>query len=87
MVMNYIDKVFILAIVLHGFNRVSQRFKDTNKVLLYGSIATFLSTILLFYAGYYFGIWCYDKDEQKRMFWHSFLHVLSSVGHHMIVFM
>jgi len=80
-----IDKVFIYLIVLYGGSLFLIK-RPTMSWLLQGLIIqTFLATIYLYTYGYYTGSYCYDSDEETSHLYHSLLHTLSSVGHHMIV--
>ena len=47
-------------------------------------ILTFLATIYLYSYGYAKQIYCFDKNQEREMMFHSGLHIISSIGHHLI---
>jgi hypothetical protein len=77
-----LDKITILMVVLYG----GIYFLMKKKRLIHSLIAifTFFMTIFLFYYGYLTENYCYGEYSD---FYHSFLHILSSVGHLAVLFM
>jgi hypothetical protein len=84
---NIIDKFAILSIVLYGGYIL--RDKLNKKDFLYNSaiISTFLITIYLYVYGFITGQYCFCSDVDMENFYHAMLHIISSFGHHLIIFM
>jgi hypothetical protein len=80
------DKISIILIVIYGgylfYNKIIISEKSYQNFIIYFSIlSTFVITIYLFYYGYYTKNYCYCDDEIIANYYHSFLHILSSIGH------
>jgi hypothetical protein len=89
--MNLIDKIPTVGIVVTGGYYAlekTQRLSVLNKVV-YSSliISSFISTVYLFYYGYYTNSFCYDEDINIAKNYHALLHLISCAGHHVIIFM
>lgn len=85
MIYNVIDKIAIAAVVSYGAYMLHTNW---NKYTFYSRmaiIATFLSTLFLFTVGYMFNVFCYDPMWGN--IWHAILHVISVIGHAMMVVM
>ena len=48
-------------------------------------IGSFLGTFFLFFWGRQTKSYCFDEDEKVSEVYHALLHLLSSVGHHLII--
>ena len=80
-----IDKVAILAVVLYGGYMVfHKQMCHTNRCIV---ITTFILSIVLFYYGYLTTTLCYHPDTSIGNKYHSLLHLISSIGHHCIIFL
>ena len=85
-----IDKIFVYAIVLYGgyifFDKIIRKGID-NINLLYSAIivVTFLGTIVLYYYGHATNSFCFAKDPDESDRWHQLMHVITSIGHYLIV--
>ncbi len=78
---NVIDKVAILGVVLYGGYTLCMNWKKYTNVSRMAIIGTFVITVLLFsYGG---GKFCFDPEWGNV--WHSVLHIISVIGHGMIV--
>jgi hypothetical protein len=86
-----IDKVAILMVVLYGgylFYTKCLRPIDYKQIIYMISIvSTFLITIYLYYFGYLQNQYCFCKDKQIANMYHSFLHLISSLGHVLVILM
>ena len=85
-----LDKVSILGIVCYGgylfYNSLTPITSNLNdKIMPVLIILTFLLTIYLYYYGYMYNKYCYDEDKDIANLYHSLLHIISSVGHHLIL--
>jgi hypothetical protein len=87
-----LDKISIFAIVCYGGYLFMKKciycndcfYKLTNIVLI---PCTFLLTIYLYYYGFLHNEYCYHPDEPIANLYHSFLHLISFVGHALIITM
>ncbi len=83
------DKVSIVLVVYYGgktffINSVNiDNFKDFICSILI--ISTFLYTIYLYYYGYCYNKYCFHEDKKVANLYHSLLHIVSSIGHNLIV--
>ena len=86
---NVIDKCCIAAVVLYGGHLLYLKCREVKYtiqiLILVGSILTFLSTIYLFCVGYLLRMFCFCEDSERANQWHSYLHLLSSIGHCLIL--
>jgi len=81
------DKIFILAIVLYGGHLLYKKTNINNQYQVFLIILTFLTSIFLFYYGYCVNQYCYHPDKCISNRYHCMLHILSSLGHHWIIFL
>jgi hypothetical protein len=47
---------------------------------------SFIYVIYLYYFGYYNNKYCFDKNKKNQMKWHALLHLVSSFGHNLIIY-
>jgi hypothetical protein len=80
-----IDNICIFLIILYGGWLFIIKQPAMSWVLQLLIMATFLATIYLYIYGYYTSSYSYDSDEETSQLYHSLLHAISSVGHHIIV--
>ncbi len=80
-----IDNICIFLIILYGGWLFLIKQPAMSWVLQVLIMATFLATIYLYIYGYYTSSYSYDSDEETSQLYHSLLHTISSVGHHIIV--
>ena len=84
---NILDKIPILSIVLYGLYTVQYKSVagvDNNIALIF-IISTFFSTIYLYGYGYYIDDYCFHPEYGN--YYHALIHIISSMGHHVIIFM
>ena len=82
---NYIlDKLSILGVVLYGGYLFLTKWDSISTKVALIIILTFLATIYLYSYGYAKQIYCFDKNQEREMMFHSGLHIISSIGHHLI---
>jgi len=78
------DKMAVFSVVLYGgylfYIKTIQVSDQPNPILSAMIVATFLATICLYYGGY-----CFHEDKNKADWYHSLMHILSSIGHHFII--
>lgn len=83
----YIDQMFIFMIFLYGsyvlYTKLCVECIFNYKTIVMASLAfiTFFSTILLYHVGYSCSMFCWHENPFIGNMWHSFVHVLGSIGH------
>jgi len=87
-----LDKIPIVCIVLYGgyifFEKCLPGFDSWKKIAIASTIvATFLITIFLYVYGYWTKQYCYCEDETWCYYYHSLMHIISSIGHNLIVYL
>jgi hypothetical protein len=80
-----IDNICIFLIILYGGWLFLIKRPYIAWLLQLLIVTTFLATIYLYIYGYYTSSYSYDSDEETSQLYHSLLHTISSVGHHIIV--
>jgi len=88
---NIIDKISILFIVFYGgwlFYKKCLLPIDIKRVgLMITIVSSFLITIYLYLFGYINRQYCFCSDINLANQYHSLLHMISSIGHNLIIFM
>ena len=83
-----LDKIAIGLVVLYGGKIFLDKVNNDGifkNILLNGLILlTFLLTIFLYSYGYIVGGYCFGENGDT---WHALMHCISSVGHHLIMFL
>ena len=84
---NIIDKIAIISIVLYGaftlYNKMNFN-KCLNCLII---LISFLTCIYLFYYGFITKQYCFNNNKCIANNYHSILHIISSIGHHFIIFL
>jgi len=80
------DKIAIMMVVLYGgyifYEKMAKLPISITSTIV---VATFLSTILLYYFGYISNQFCFDCDQNAAHLYHGLMHLLSCIGHICIV--
>lgn len=92
------DRVSAYLVVLYGayllLHKITFFSDNTNKRYKYNVcsiitiliiIISFLTTIYLYHYGYQISKYCFDDNEERAHFYHMVLHLLSIIGHLLIV--
>jgi hypothetical protein len=83
-----LDKIVIGLVVLYGGKIFLDKLNNDGifKNLLLNAliILTFLLTIFLYSYGYIISGYCFGENGED---WHGFMHCISSIGHHLILFL
>jgi hypothetical protein len=83
---NTLDKIVIGSIFLYGAYRLINKISpETHLFTLFLIVLTFLSNILLYLYGYYSNQFCFHPQKYIADQYHYYLHVLGSIGHHLIM--
>jgi hypothetical protein len=86
---NLIDKVSVLSIVTYGSFVLCNKSMNENACVIIPVwvFILFLLCIYLYIYGYCNKMYCFDQEKSIASKYHMLLHVISSVGHHFIIFM
>jgi hypothetical protein len=80
------DKISIIMVVFYGgyifFEKMAKLPISISSIIV---VATFLSTIVLYYFGYISNQFCFDCNNDVAHIYHGLMHLLSCIGHICIV--
>jgi len=82
---NVLDKLCILGIVLYGAYLLYIKSTPENNLHTMGIVTSFITVLFLFFYGYGVDNYCFHPDHGNH--YHGLLHLLSSLGHHWIIFL
>lgn len=82
---NLIDKLAIFQIVTIGGYYFMKNINIMPVFYKISTVLTFVAVIIIYNYGYMTNQWCFGPDIEYRHLCHSSIHVLSSLGHHLIV--
>ena len=80
-----LDKTFVNLVTLYGGYIFFIKLHLIHPFSIFLIVGTFLKTAFLFYYGYMTKSFCYDKNKEIADAYHSLLHIVASIGHHLIV--
>jgi hypothetical protein len=84
---NVLDKIAVISIVLYGSYMLYNKMSKDKCLKITLIITSFLSVIFLFVYGYFTKKYCYNPDRCVGNQFHCLLHIISSIGHHFIIFL
>lgn len=79
------DKLALFSVVAYGAYELYTKPIEIHVYLLI--VSSFILCILLFYYGHLTKQYCYDPDPEIGDLYHILLHLISSMGHHAILFL
>lgn len=80
-----IDKICVYIVVSYGlYTFINQTYSVNSKIII---ILLFLATIVLYHYGNYTCTLCFDPDEEIQYYYHVLLHIIASLGHHLILWL
>lgn len=82
---NLIDKLAILPVVIYGGYLLFQKMCAKHAFTCFMIILTFFLVAYLYIYGYMNKTCCFSEDNGIAQTYHFILHLLSSVGHHLII--
>jgi len=86
-----LDQLSVFSIVFYGGYIFFQKFYRINTyyqtVCAFGVIAAFLLTLYLYLYGFIYTAFCFCECKKTSDNYHSLLHIISSIGHYIIVIM
>jgi hypothetical protein len=84
---NIADRMLVSAVVLYGGYMLYKKSITNNRFNYYFIILTFLSCGFLYIYGYLVDDYCYHPNKFIGDIYHGILHIISSFGHHLIIFL
>lgn len=81
-----LDKLAISSVVILGGNYFFSKRNDLSLTYSLCVITTFILVVLLYFYGYLANQFCYDENKDFAYICHSILHLIGSIGHHMIIY-
>jgi len=81
------DQISIIFVVLYGLFICYNKIYKKKYLNLFLILILFLSTIFFYHYGYKIEYYCFSKDKNISDSYHVLMHLISSIGHHLIVFM
>jgi len=85
LIMNLIDKIPIIAIVTTGGLILFEKVQFNAPSLI--ALSTFICVCYLYCYGYATKQYCFDSDIYISKQYHAILHLISSIGHHAIIYL
>ena len=83
---NVIDKIVIAFIFFYGaYNLYIKSHKSI--ILNICIFTTFLFCIFVYIYGFLKSEYCFHSDECMANSYHTFMHIIGSLGHHLIIFL
>jgi hypothetical protein len=90
-IMNFFDKIPIAGIIITGkilfYEKIMKCTSHMYILYVLFVISCYFVVIFIFYYGYLSHRFCFDKNEKIANTYHSLVHLISSVGHHFIIFL
>lgn len=78
-----IDKICVYAVVLYGlYVFMNKKYSIGYQVII---LMLFISTVILYNIGKYTCTMCFDPDDNVKYMYHVLMHILASLGHHLII--
>ena len=75
-----LDQIAFHLVALNGAWLFYKRFRFSPAMIV--ALTTFLGTVYLYHYGKTYNVYCFDPECGLE--WHSFMHVVFSLGHHAI---
>jgi hypothetical protein len=88
---NIIDKISIFLVVCYGayvfYGKSRKQINEFQYAISIIIVFTFLAVAYMYIYGYFTNQFCFDKDINIGNTYHSLLHIVSSLGHDLIMIM
>jgi glucan phosphoethanolaminetransferase (alkaline phosphatase superfamily) len=84
---NVLDKIVIGLIAIYGGYVLWSKWEGSNPIVTALIISTFLFCIWVYICGYCRKNYCFCDEKCVADRYHSFMHLIGSLGHHLIVLM
>jgi hypothetical protein len=84
---NLIDKFAVSCVVVYGAYILLNKANLERFANVFIIVALFLITIFLYVYGYFTKKYCFCNEISSAEKYHCALHIISSIGHHFIIFL
>ncbi len=84
---NILDKIAILSIILYGLYILYKKINIKNWINCSIIIITFIDCIYLYIYGFIVNDYCFCNEKNIAEKYHFIMHIISSIGHHFIIFL
>lgn len=84
---NVIDKLAVVSIVLYGGYVLYNKINTIKWLNLFAIIISFLFCIYLYIYGFIVKEYCFCHETCVSQKYHFIMHVISSIGHHFIIYL
>jgi hypothetical protein len=84
---NLIDKFAVSCVVVYGAYILLNKANLERFANVFIIVALFLITIFLYVYGYFTKKYCFCNEISTAEKYHCALHIISSIGHHFIIFL
>lgn len=84
---NILDKIGIFLVVSYGIYTFSTKFTINNFIVIALVVVLFVAAQFIYIFGYYTKQFCFHTELCIGNKYHSLLHCISSLAHHLIVLM
>jgi len=82
---NILDKIAILSVVSYGTYNFYNKYNSDNSIYLSIVVVLFLIICFFYFYGYLTKQYCFNNDLYIANRFHCLLHLISSIGHHIII--
>jgi hypothetical protein len=80
-----IDKIFVYSIIFYGGYIFYNKYNDIDLIKSILIVTTFLLVVFLYAYGYLTADYSFHPSPNVSEMYHSWLHIISSIGHHFII--
>lgn len=82
---NSIDKVAVYSVAIYGAYHIYSHSSWNQFCMLLVIISTFLITLVLYEYGFRHNKYCFDPDPIMSQMYHGYMHIIGSIGHHLVM--
>ena len=82
---NLCDKLWVGSIVLYGGWKMVKKWGSSDFRYMMGCVLTFLFVVWVYLYGFFTQSFCFDPLYGAM--YHALMHVVSSIGHHLVIFL
>ena len=79
-----VDKLAIYAVVLYGAYHMIRHLSMEQWFHAIIIVGLFFSTIIMYHYGQETGTMCFDSNHNIACMYHGVMHIIGSIGHHLI---
>jgi hypothetical protein len=84
---NIVDKIAVISIVLYGAQLLYNKININKWMNCMIIVTTFILCVYLYIYGFIVNKFCFCDDKCIAQKYHFIMHIISSIGHHFIIFL